>query len=420
MVIDPLLIQHAREVLLSNRRTGDYHGFLYQYTAPSKGWYDQQWLWDSCYSAIALSTFDLDGAKAEMHTLLAGQLENGFIPNVLMWYNPKSIYDRLFSLFLFNRLQSRITQPPMIPLALESISNRSADRKFLEAILPKTKKYFTWLDQARTSETDPLVYVMHPWETGTDASPAFDKILGIWGKNPGIVQLYIQYYRLLISYDMSGWEIKKIMKKHRFIVFSVLFNCIYALNLRSLARLSKLLDDEGEYTWWNKKADQVEQAIMQEMWDPSVGMFYDLDYTHKQIKESTIASIFPLVLPMLPQDMATRIIEEHLMDPREFWATYPIPSVPRNSKAYNPTSHQSVLWRGPTWINTNWFLIKALQAKGFSAQAHVLLERTYVMLMQSGFREYFNPETGQGLGRKHFSWSALILDLVDDPDIVGL
>jgi hypothetical protein len=34
------------------------------------------------------------------------------------------------------------------------------------------------------------------------------------------------------------------------------------------------------------------------------------------------------------------------------------------------------------------------------------------MIEKWGFREYYNPETGQGYRRENFGWSTLILDLL--------
>jgi hypothetical protein len=37
------------------------------------------------------------------------------------------------------------------------------------------------------------------------------------------------------------------------------------------------------------------------------------------------------------------------------------------------------------------------------------------MLAKSGFREYFNPYTGEGHGSRNHSWSTLILDMLEPP-----
>ena len=69
----------ARKVLQENRR--ETNGF--RYTVPSPSTYPYQWLWDSCFHAIVLSSYDPDFAKAEMHSLMSKQFENGMVPHMI-------------------------------------------------------------------------------------------------------------------------------------------------------------------------------------------------------------------------------------------------------------------------------------------------------------------------------------------------
>jgi len=70
------------------------------------------------------------------------------------------------------------------------------------------------------------------------------------------------------------------------------------------------------------------------------------------------------------------------------------------------------LWRGATWINANWFVVKGLQKHGYSDIADEIIEKMCKMITKYGFREYYNPETGLGYRRKNFGWSTLIIDLL--------
>jgi neutral trehalase len=75
--------------------------------------------------------------------------------------------------------------------------------------------------------------------------------------------------------------------------------------------------------------------------------------------------------------------------------------------------HQvKLLWRGPTWISTNWFIVKGLQKHGYNDLAKEVISRMEKMIRHQGFREYYNPETGEGYRRENFGWSTLILDLL--------
>ena len=71
-----------------------------------------------------------------------------------------------------------------------------------------------------------------------------------------------------------------------------------------------------------------------------------------------------------------------------------------------------VLWRGPTWISTNWYIVKGLQLHGFNDYAQHIINKMCDMIEQSGFREQYNPFNGKGAGAKDFGWSTLIVDLL--------
>ncbi|MFW6277705.1 MAG: MGH1-like glycoside hydrolase domain-containing protein, partial [Prolixibacteraceae bacterium] len=97
----------------------------------------------------------------------------------------------------------------------------------------------------------------------------------------------------------------------------------------------------------------------------------------------------------------------------EFDASYPIPSLAKNEAAFNPG--QSVyIWRGPTWIVNNWFLHKYLLKKNHNKEAKTLINSILNLISKSGFREYYNPFTGEGYGARDFTWGGLVLDMLHD------
>ena len=62
-------------------------------------------------------------------------------------------------------------------------------------------------------------------------------------------------------------------------------------------------------------------------------------------------------------------------------------------------------WRGPVWISVNWLLADGLGPE------HV--RRTLELVAHGGMHEYFEPNTAEGLGADHFTWTAaLSLDLL--------
>ena len=109
------------------------------------------------------------------------------------------------------------------------------------------------------------------------------------------------------------------------------------------------------------------------------------------------------------------MVDEHLLSAERFGpspeAPWAVTTVARSSPAFDARNY----WRGPVWINVNWFLIRGLERCGFAAEADELRRLTLALVSQSGFVEYYEPTTGAPLGTREFSWSAaLTLDLMRD------
>ena len=103
-------------------------------------------------------------------------------------------------------------------------------------------------------------------------------------------------------------------------------------------------------------------------------------------------------------------LEEHKT--AQNYMRYPIPSVAKSDPSFNPTG-SLYLWRGPTWIVFNWFIYQFLKDKGYHDKANVLIDCIKKLLEKSGFREYYNPFTGEGYGATNFTWTGLIVDMMN-------
>jgi hypothetical protein len=80
-----------------------------------------------------------------------------------------------------------------------------------------------------------------------------------------------------------------------------------------------------------------------------------------------------------------------------------------------PGNARGFIWRGPSWVNSNWLINEGLRAHGYEDLRQHLAERTCAMIEQSGFREYYNPFTAEGYGSRDHSWTTLVVDMLDSP-----
>ena len=216
------------------------------------------------------------------------------------------------------------------------------------------------------------------------------------------------YFWLVERSRRLGYDSRAIIARYEEHVEDVLVNVFYALSLRALARLT---GDEA----YTARALRTEQALIDLCWDDDRRLFWDLAGSeHTPLRVSTWSSLAPLALPSLPEPIATRLIEEHLLDPRRYRAPYGIPSVSMAEPSFRAGWHLFRCWRGPSWMNTVWLLAPALRRFGYEQEADRLVGSCIALVERHGFREYYNPLNGEGLAARRFGWSTLLIDLLGD------
>lgn len=428
----------AERTLFKNLRTGKAsngngrkHSWEYVYICPSTSVYPHQWLWDSCFHAIVMARFDQRVAKAELTTLLSTIRPDGFIPHLVTWKGATSLpFLGRVSGFLRERMHhANLTQPPVVGIALEEVYEQTNDLAFLEATLPLAKLHYRYLASHRDPDGDGLVSIIFPIESGMDHSPIYDAVLGL--EKASAVGYHFANIKLALRYVLAGWDLKRIFSTDAFAVEDLAFNCIYALGLRSIARLCNVVSD-SDAGYFRHLADQVERAIVLRCYNHDDDIFYSLcsrDEIQAPIK--TVASLMPLILEGLPSSMAHRLVHNYLLKPEFFWPAHPIPSVSISENEFSIKSdalkepngvlqklrhflsRYQMVWRGPTWVNTNWFIARGLRRHGYGEIADELTACTARMVVKSGFWEFYNPLTGEGMGAEDFGWSTLVVDMLD-------
>jgi glycogen debranching enzyme len=408
------IAQQVAAVYDRNRKTGTakWNGRAYDFVCPSHVTYPYQWFWDSCFHAIALSHLDPVRAESEVKGLLAGQQDDGLIPHVIFWQRER--FDDAvsrYSIALRTPWVSDQMQPPLLAEAVAAVADRGRGDDFLREVLPAVRRYYDWLDEVRDPDGDGLIAVLQADETGLDHTPKFDAYLGIDSEEHD--DFTAAWHRVADAYGEVDRDPARMFALDRFVVEDVMVNTIYAENQRVLADLlSRVGDSDGEATF-RKRAERTESALFERCWDEQRGLFFDLaGLDERWLETNTITSLFPLLLESTSPDVVARLVE-HLQNPEEYALTYPVPSVAANEPTYQPGYvGRSLVWRGPTWINTNWYLARGLRRHGYDDLARHITERSAELVEREGLREYYNPGTGEGNGAPDFGWSGIVLDMV--------
>ena len=411
----------AAALLESNFREGaDPHLRVhYRYVCPSRHKYPWQWYWDSCFHAIALAHVRPEMAAGELESLLASQRPDGFIAHVTYWSGAARapLVTRLESRLALRPRRSELIQPPLLAQAVERVYQLTGDLGFLERAYPRLVRHYRWLAENRCPDGDGLIVLISPFESGMDNTPAYDPALGISSSRPGWWSVRLRVARLHVSHLVSGanYDLGRIYRLGHFSVKDVAVNCIYAEALRALSRIASALGHDDDQLRWQGRGVAVEKAIVETFFDPGSCAFLPTYGPERLASPSlTAATLLALLLESLPTDISAGLVERHLANPDRFWTEYPVPSVALSEPSFSPDPGEGkhpLIWRGPTWININWFIARGLRRHGFVDLATRIEQRSADLVEKSGFREFYHPHTGAGQGARDFAWSTLAVDM---------
>jgi putative isomerase len=175
--------------------------------------------------------------------------------------------------------------------------------------------------------------------------------------------------------------------------------------LRAMSVIANHLNLNADERAFNAHADQLIKLINDNFWDEQDGMYYDRsEKTGKLVKVKSATCFTPLFARAAAPARAKRLIHDHLLNPNEFWLNYPVASYAKTEPDYYQGSHNECNWRGPTWAPTNYMIFQGLMHYGYTNEAKQLSARLFEMavLENQALREYYNAETGEGLGQTHF------------------
>jgi putative isomerase len=175
--------------------------------------------------------------------------------------------------------------------------------------------------------------------------------------------------------------------------------------LRAMAVIATHLGNKADAMAFNKHGDEVAKLINDALWDEKEGMYFDRnEKTGKRVYVKSATNFMVLFAGAATPERARRTIHEHMLNADEFWLTYPVASYAKTEPDYYQGSHRECNWRGPTWAPTNYMIFQGLQDYGYHTEARELARRLFNMAVEKNpvLREYYNAETGDGLGQTHF------------------
>ncbi|MGD0345918.1 MAG: trehalase family glycosidase [Terracidiphilus sp.] len=175
--------------------------------------------------------------------------------------------------------------------------------------------------------------------------------------------------------------------------------------LRAMAVIATHLKLDADSKAFDRHAVRLIEIMNSAFWDEKQGMYFDRnEKTGKRVYVKSATNFMPLFAGAATPERARRTIHQHLLNPDEFWLAYPVASYAKTEPDYYQGSHNECNWRGSTWAPTNYMIFQGLRAYGYHAEARELATRLFSMALLKNpvLREYYNAETGDGLGQTRF------------------
>jgi hypothetical protein len=330
----------------------------YEAMTPSKMNYIGLWLWDSALHALAYRYIDPELARDQIRAMLAHQLADGMLPD--------AVYDEGVVAEIEHPIRAEVTKPPILAWAALKLHETDPDLDFLREIYVPLVRWNAWWFSMNDDDVDGLAQYNHPYSSGLDDSPLWDYAMPV--ESPDL-------------------------------------NTYLCVQMGSLAMIAEALEMDAEAAMWRRRAAAIVTRMIEDFWDEEAGLFWAL-HNEEPVPVVTPFNLYPLWTGQLPDAIRDRLIA-HLTNSGEFWDGYAIPTVSRHDPHYDPAT----MWRGPVWVNINYFFIEALQQIARHDLARTLRHRTLQLVMNhSSIYEYYNSETGERPDRAAdiFGWTAAV------------
>ena len=422
------IIDNAKRILSLNWKDG--------FTIPTGKLYPFQWNWDSGFTSLGHSHFNLDFAVQELQSLFSGQWENGMIPHIIFHSENEKTYFPNHDYWNANvnpgapvkPKTSGITQPAVHGFILENLLERYSDNEkliaFVKDIFPKVVKSHRFLYSYRDPLREGLMFIYHPWESGRDNSPLWDESLARILINKENLPKYerrdtsiapkeerptsYQYDRYVYLLELGKkyrYDEPGIFEESPFLVQDTLMNAILIKSNESLIKIGNRFGfDVGELEEWQQ---QSVPKFQEKLWNEDLKTFaaYDLRGNHHiPFKEiGGIAALFANI----PTEIQANALNDYLYSLHER-GYFICPSFDVD----NPLFDSKRYWRGPIWPQMNWMIYHGLKNYNFTATAEIVKSDLLKLVSTQGFYEYFESQKSlaknlsKGYGGNDFSWTA--------------
>ena len=363
---DAELLRRAQETLYANILDGQWRPL--RGICPSPFRYRGVWNWDAAFHALALCRWDTELAREQVRIFLDRQLPSGGFIDVI--WEKEGLVDAF-------------GKPPVLPWVCAIMDRRRPDLGYVKEVYPKFAANARFWERERRGTGEGLFHY--------------------GGSTPNCE---------------AGWDDSVRWDEGCENLWTIDLNCYMVMAYRALAYMARRQSLSEAEQEWRAKADALGRRINEELWDQSAKAYADRNRATKRFSPVlTPASFMPLYVAIAPPERA-KAMHELARDPNKFFPGFPC-------VAYdNPNYRSHAYWRGPTWVNINYFALKGLKRYGFDHTAQACRDQLLAWCRQNRDHlwEYYDSKSGKGEGIHQYGWTAAFViefivnwDAVEDP-----
>jgi len=381
---------------------------------PAAREYSCLFAWDSGYHAIALRHFDRAAALEELRTLYAANTTlDGLLAHerplpgaearttrIVKWMGPIYRPDG----------RSWLIDPPVAAYAAARLFDPSFgdDSRLLRA----AETHLQAIDTHRRLPDGGGPVILHPLESGADASPLFDSLIDASSRD----SLLHGHRAISEANSAADWRVEAALAaKNAFVVSDPIFAGWRLLAQEALADAWRRAGDRERARALDAGADTLAAEMIRRLWNDDLGLFVGFDHrAGHQMPVATLGGVIAAASErIVAAGLGERVAAAHLApQSSRFWGPAGLAFNPLDGREIRP---QALLWRGDViWGATTYWAHLALvrnQRRELASFARTQFED---LIRRSGFREFYSAQTGEGLGagkRDGFTWPALILEM---------
>ncbi|MGC2398879.1 MAG: trehalase family glycosidase [Acidobacteriaceae bacterium] len=342
--------------------------------------------WDCFFGSLLTNVEDTAQTSASVRAILLSQSANGVVPNIDGGSGTSP--DR--------------SQPPVGSYAMWKNYERNQDREILEWAYPRLKLWHEWWFRNRGDG--------QPWRDGNR-----DGLLE-WGSDKGSTPAVGGRGQLQAAKWESGMDDSPMWddvtynpSTYTMELDDVGLNSLYALDSECLAKIAHILGDDEDRSRFTADYERIKAAMREKLWNEKDGIYENRYWDGRFSSRLSPTNFYPMLAGVATPDQARRMVEEHLLNSKEFWGTYVVPTIARNDAVFQDQFY----WRGDIWAPTNYLVYEGLNRYGEDDVALTFAEKSYDLFMtdwraNQHTNEQYYAWGGSAGGDKHYTWGALL------------